>query len=595
VLALVAVMLAWAMQLVPASGLAGAVNAQGAAPKAVFIVGPTGSLTDQNLYDAERMAKQAEAVGMDVRRVFFPRATWQNVLDNIQGASFVVYMGHGYGWPSPYTKQLTETRQNGMGLNSWSGSGRNEYTYYGATRIRESIRLAPNAVVLLNHLCYASGNAEPGMAIPGDDLARQRVDNFASGWLAVGARAVFAFGWWQRLNYPSALMTTDKTMDELFMTPADGSPKGWTGWRPRRFDSQRTPGATNHLDPHSKYGFYRAVSGNLDMTAAEFRAGASGTPIVNDSVAPPEITALSAGDSGAAAASSSPAFHPNGDGLADTLTVTHTVTRPASLDITISNQAGNLVRTLTASSPGGTSTSRWDGRNNAGGYVADGVYTLTYTPRDSGGRTGSPMSTQAMVLTAIKLAKPSTVAFFARDGDGLNKVVKFGLTLNQPARVNWRIVDAQGNVVRTVRSEAAMDAGSVTFAWDGRANDRSWAPDGWYRSVVTAVTDLGSYTHERTAYAGAFRINPSTTSPARGAKLTLTILSTEALAAAPRVRVSQPGLSSFTVGTTKVDTRKYKVTFTLSSSADPGTLGLAVFGKDKNGVLQETAITLTLR
>ncbi len=576
-------------------------------PKAVFIVGPTGGLTDTNLADAEKMALQAEAAGMEVRRVFFPNATWDNVLANIQGASLVVYMGHGYGWPSRYTTQLTESRQNGMGLNTFAGSSRTQYTYYGATRLRESIRLADNAVVILNHLCYSAGNGEPGMATPGVELARERVDNMASGWLAVGARAVFAYGWWQKLNYPQTLMSTGMTMDEMFMTPSDGRPSGWTGWQPARFDSVRTPGATNHLDPHTRYGFYRAVSGELSMTAAEFRAGATGTLSGGggggggggSTGAAPEITSLRAGGSGGSGASvagdAASAFHPNGDGLADELVLTHTVTRPATLDVTVTNEAGAVVRSFSINSPGGTSTSRWNGRDSAGGYVADGIYTLTYVPRDAYGLTGAPASARALVLTAIKVHKPSAVAFFARDADGLNKTVKFTVSLNQSARVTWRIVNASADTVRTVRSNEAMAAGSVTYAWDGRADDGSWAADGLYRSVVTAETGFGSYTHERSAYAGAFRITPSVSSPARGGRVTLTIASTEPLSGAPQVTVSQPGVDSVTVATSKVGTRKFRVTVTLASGGDPGTASFLVRGADRNGASQETELRLSLR
>ena len=49
------------------------------------------------------------------------------------------------------------------------------------------IELAKNAVVLLNHLCYASGNTEPGLPEGTLDQARQRVDNFAAGFIAAGA------------------------------------------------------------------------------------------------------------------------------------------------------------------------------------------------------------------------------------------------------------------------------------------------------------------------------------------------------------------------------------------------------------------------
>lgn len=248
-------------------------QASGERPKAVIIVGPTGSLTSQNLTNGEKMARAAEAQGMDVRRVFHPQATWARVLANIQGANLVVYMGHGNGWPSPYGPYQERTK-NGFGLNAHDGAGPGKHTYYGGNPIRAHIRLADNAVVVLVHLCYSSGNGEPGMAIPNENVARQRVDNYAAAFLAVGARAVFSTSYFQRLDLVGALNETDDSMDELFMTGAGGKPNGFVGWRNNRFASERTAGAANHLDPHPSYGYVRALSGDLSMTAAEWRSGA---------------------------------------------------------------------------------------------------------------------------------------------------------------------------------------------------------------------------------------------------------------------------------------------------------------------------------
>ncbi|MEO6351372.1 MAG: hypothetical protein ABIP53_12040, partial [Candidatus Limnocylindrales bacterium] len=265
---LTAVLLALTAQLAPASPAVS--NAAASTPlKAVFVVGPTHDMTDSNLASAEFMARQAEAAGMDVRRVFFPHATWENVLAQAQGANLLVYMGHGYGWPSPYTKELTESRQDGMGLNSFDGSGQAEYKYYGATPIKQNIRLAPNAVVILMHGCYTAGSGEPGMANPSQDVARQRVDNFASGFLAAGAGTVFALAYGTRIDLPLALMTTDQTMDGIFNTPGDH-----IGLNDLYFDSVRTPGTKNHLDPSSDGSYHRAVSGLMGMTTAEWRSGA---------------------------------------------------------------------------------------------------------------------------------------------------------------------------------------------------------------------------------------------------------------------------------------------------------------------------------
>jgi len=51
-------------------------------------------------------------------------------------------------------------------------------------------QLAKNAVVILNRLCYASGNSEWGMANPTKTVAKTRVQNYASGFLRAGAAVV---------------------------------------------------------------------------------------------------------------------------------------------------------------------------------------------------------------------------------------------------------------------------------------------------------------------------------------------------------------------------------------------------------------------
>ena len=254
------------------------VRAEPAPLKAVFISGPTHGQTDSNLAESEKLALQAEGLGMDVRRVFFPNATWENVLANIDGANLVVYMGHGYGWPSPYPP-FREKFQDGIGLNPVEGGSKTDVKYYGARWIRENWHLAPNAVVFLNHLCYAAGNAEPGMAKPSYDLAHQRVDNMASGYLAAGARTVFAYSWQSFQRALNQLFTTTLTVEDIFRTPGT-KPRayyGWIGDDPRYFDSVRTPGARNLLDPDSADGYLRAVSGDLSMTAAQWRGEQAGT------------------------------------------------------------------------------------------------------------------------------------------------------------------------------------------------------------------------------------------------------------------------------------------------------------------------------
>jgi hypothetical protein len=255
-----------------------AFSSASAAPlKAVVIVGPSGaSETSANLAQAEEFAARAESYRMDVRRVFYPHATWKRLLANIDGANLVVYFGHGNGWPSPYPP-FQEHSKDGFGLDSRDGGGPDDVTYYGADYIRRSVSLAPNAVVILSHLCYSAGNAEPGMPIPTLDIASQRVDNTASGFLAAGAAAVFAYATGSITPILDGLFgAANDTIDQIFMAGGRHSRPyyGYTGWNDAYVASVRTNGAQSHLDPGRDAGFLRAVTGILSMTAADWRAAA---------------------------------------------------------------------------------------------------------------------------------------------------------------------------------------------------------------------------------------------------------------------------------------------------------------------------------
>jgi hypothetical protein len=270
----------WLVVLVVAL-LASAVSVPSAAhaaadirPKAVVIVGPTHGLTSSFLETGRRVADQAAAVGMDVRRLFHPKATWSRVLSEIQGANLVVYVGHGNGWPSPYGP-FQERTKNGFGLNPSLGTASDQVAYHGADHIRSKVRLARGAVVLLYRLCYAAGNSEPKFGPEWKQgVAKRRVDNFAAGFLAAGASAVFAFGNTQRVNIPWQLANTSKTMNQIFRMRGSSSASmndGFQGWKNANLASLRTPGARIHLDPHHTRGYYRALSGGLRMTAGDWR------------------------------------------------------------------------------------------------------------------------------------------------------------------------------------------------------------------------------------------------------------------------------------------------------------------------------------
>ena len=167
----------------------------GAVPKVVIIVGPAGVATDRYRAEAKSAAALARKYTPDVVELYSPDATWPAATAALKNASLVIYMGHGNGWPSRYRDQLYPITQDGFGLNPVAGGGDDSHQYFGEASVGREVKLAKNAVVLLNHLCYASGNSEPGLPEGTLDQAKQRVDNYAAGFIRAGASAVIAEAW----------------------------------------------------------------------------------------------------------------------------------------------------------------------------------------------------------------------------------------------------------------------------------------------------------------------------------------------------------------------------------------------------------------
>lgn len=246
------------------AGLApAAVQAVPAAPRVVLVVGPVGGLTEAYRHWARAGAEEARRWTTDVVEVYSPDATWPRVRAALQGASVVVYLGHGNGFPSPYGSALRPAVQNGFGLNPVGGRGDGAHQYFGEGVVAEQVRLAPGAVVLLFRLCYASGLAEPGVAEGTEAVARQRVDNFAAGFAAAGASAVIADAYAAPAPYLRKLLGEGRSARAAWDRSATAN--GNT----RAYASERTPGAAVLLDPERpSSGFERSLV---------LAAGAAGT------------------------------------------------------------------------------------------------------------------------------------------------------------------------------------------------------------------------------------------------------------------------------------------------------------------------------
>ena len=235
-------------------------------PKVVFVVGATGATTSQYRSIARSLAKKARRYGAKVTEVFSPDATWSRVRRATRGADLLVYLGHGNGWPSPYAPFQTKTK-DGMGLNrNASGSDYNT-DYYGEGALDKGIHLAANSIVLLLHLCYASGNPEWGGPNPPLSIAEARVDNYGAGFLRTGAKAVIAEGLGSGDYLLKGLFTSNRTLRQIFWSAPAATGKFAVSFNPHRSPSW----ANAILDPQRPGRYYRSIIGALDMPAATWR------------------------------------------------------------------------------------------------------------------------------------------------------------------------------------------------------------------------------------------------------------------------------------------------------------------------------------
>jgi hypothetical protein len=237
--------------------------AAAAGKKVVIVVGPAGSNTSDYISNAKKLASQARSYGATVYEIYTPHATWSRVKSLSQGANVFIYLGHGNGSPSPYGA-FNKYSRDGLGLNSCDGC--TSHTYYGEYYVQTYLKFAPDSVVILNRLCYASGNSEWGAGYPTKSVAIQRVDNYGGGFLRTGARAVFAEGINGASFVLSGLFKTNRSMKQIFWSdPASTVTYDFS------FASSRNPGKWAIVDPDGPSHYYKSLIGDVNMTAYTWR------------------------------------------------------------------------------------------------------------------------------------------------------------------------------------------------------------------------------------------------------------------------------------------------------------------------------------
>lgn len=269
----------------------------------------------------------------------------------------------------------------------------------------------------------------------------------------------------------------------------------WMDNTPGNYDtlySQSTDGGQSFLAP---VNVSNNESGSLVAAIAVDMTGAVYVAWDDSGVSNYEILVSRGEESGPAILSlgaTPDPFSPDGDAVADTTTVTASFTETLLWSLTITDSLGSLIRSFEGS---GTSfTVIWDGTDEAGTTVPDGIYTLTVEGRTTEGTFAQPATGEVSVDTTPQGARPPVVSNFGAspdrlspDGDGRQETTTISATFDQSTVWTINIRNSAGATVRTITGSGA----TLGQTWDGKNSTGAAVPDGTYTIVLEASNIFG--------------------------------------------------------------------------------------------------------
>ncbi len=276
----------------------------------------------------------------------------------------------------------------------------------------------------------------------------------------------------------------------------------------------------------------------------------------------------------AALAATPATFSPDGDGAADASVLRWINAEPALTTVRITHGT-RLVRADTLTGPRTSGSIRWNGRTKSGVRLPDGTYLVRVTVQDSAGNRRTTTATVRIDRTAGWL-RWAPAAFYPQDLDALAKTSRATFRLSRAATTTLQVVAADGTVVRTPWTGRRRAAGTVAWAWDGRAAGGSMVAPGTYTLVLTASSSLGSTTLRRPIVVDAFALTLSATKLKAGRTLTVRFSSVEGLKSRPVVTFDQTGRPPVRRFTRLVAPGRYIVSFLVApGGSGPATVRIS--------------------
>ena len=186
-----------------------------------------------------------------------------------------------------------------------------------------------------------------------------------------------------------------------------------------------------------------------------------------------------------------PVLSPNGDGVAETQTLTYKLVRPATVTASLIGPDGIPRQTETGLREPGTYRTTWSGRTPDGAAEPEGRWRWVVNALDDQGQHSKVERRFYLNRTLGYLkVRPTRVVVHKHGGK-----LRVGFRLAHPAVVTLTIRNARGGRVKTIRRR--LGSGSRTIRWDGRYGNGVRAFTGAYLATVQAANSFGPTQLER--------------------------------------------------------------------------------------------------
>lgn len=214
-------------------------------------------------------------------------------------------------------------------------------------------------------------------------------------------------------------------------------------------------------------------------------------------------------------------FSPNGDGNKDTLSIQQIGSVEDKWTGVFSDVAGTAVASFVWEKQA-LAPWEWDGKNEQGLRVPDGVYAYRLTATD---RAGNSVTTQLDNIIVDTQETPIQLAidqsFFSPDGNGVKDTVTFAFSVPVTTGIErWQLVisDATKAARRTIEGKLSIPASAV---WDGNDDAGAALPEGAYQANLAILYVNGNnpkaqspaITIDRTAPSAAAKADEAVFSP----------------------------------------------------------------------------------